>query len=203
MLVLSLAPRDKKASLLRAVRVLKRGGVVVVPTETSYGMAADALNRRAVARVRRLKGRGDKPMALIASSPAMVRAFFTVQALAARLMRRHWPGPLTLVLPVRDRRLARAGLSRDGAVGVRVSSHGVPRALSRALGRPIVATSANRSDAPAARTLAAFVLQFRGKALPDAFLHAGRLPPRASSTVARLVDGRVRIVRSGPVALRP
>lgn len=186
-----------------AVRILRNGGTVVVPTETSYGIAADACNARAVAAVRRLKGRGEKPMALIASSTAMVRTHFHMPALAVRLARRHWPGPLTLVLPVRDRALARSGLSRDGAAGVRVPSAALPRALSRALGRPIVATSANRSGAPPAPALAEFVLQFRGKKLPDAFLDAGRLPPRMPSTVAAVTDGRVRILRPGPVTPRP
>lgn len=210
MRVLPLDRARRAASLAAAVRILKRGGVVVVPTETSYGMAADALHPRAVARVRRLKGRGDKPMALMASSATMVRTFFHVEPLAGRLMRRHWPGPLTLILPMRlpagrqgDRRLARAGLSTDGAAGVRVPSHAVPRALSRALGRPIVATSANRSGAPAAHALAEFVLQFRGRKLPDAFLDAGRLPVRPPSTVAVVVDGRIRIVRAGPISPRP
>ncbi|TAK05317.1 threonylcarbamoyl-AMP synthase [Patescibacteria group bacterium] len=202
MRVLPLDKARRGASLAAAVRILKRGGVVVVPTETSYGLAADALNPRAVARVRRLKGRGDKPMALMASSASMVRSFFHVEALAGRLMRRHWPGPLTLVLPVRNRLLSRAKLSRDGAVGVRVPSAALPRLLSRALGRPIVATSANRSGAPAAPGLAAFLLQFRNKRLPDAFLDAGRLPVRLPSTVARIIDGGIRIVRSGSVMPR-
>lgn len=208
--VLPLDKARRAASLAMAVRILRNGGTVVVPTETSYGIAADACNARAVAAVRRLKGRGEKPMALIASSTAMVRTYFHMPALAVRLARRHWPGPLTLVLPVRDRTLARAGLSRDGgspaergAVGVRVPSAAVPRALSRALGRPIVATSANRSGAPPAPALAEFVLQFRGKKLPDAFLDAGRLPPRMPSTVAAVTDGRVRILRPGPVTPRP
>ncbi|MEK7073335.1 MAG: L-threonylcarbamoyladenylate synthase [Patescibacteria group bacterium] len=202
MRVLPFDKARRAASLAAAVRILKRGGVVVIPTETSYGMAADACRPRAVAQVRRLKGRGNTPMALIASSPTMVRSFFHVETLAGRLMRRHWPGPLTLILPVRDRRLARAGLSKNGAVGVRVSSHAVPRTISRALGRPIVATSANRSGAPAAHALAEFVLQFRGKKLPDAFLDAGRLPLRSPSTVALIIDGNIHIVRSGRVVPR-
>ncbi len=202
MRVLSINRTRRAASMASATRILERGGVVVIPTETSYGMAADACNPRAVARVRRLKGRGSKPMAVIASSAAMVRTFFHVEAVAGQLMRRHWPGPLTLVLPVRDRRLARAGLSPDGEVGVRVSSAAVPRAISRALGRPVVATSANRSGAPPPPGLAEFIKQFRGKKLPDAFLDGGRLPRRAASTVARIVSGRVRIVRPGPVSPR-
>lgn len=209
MRVLPFDKARRTASVAAAVRILKQGGVVVIPTETSYGMAADACRPRAVAQVRRLKGRGDKPLTLMASSSTMVRSFFHVEALAGRLMRRHWPGPLTLILPVRlpagrhgDRRLARAGLSPNGAVGVRVPSHVVPRMISRALGRPIVATSANRSGAPAAHALAEFVLQFRGKKLPDAFLDAGRLPMRPSSTVALIVDGSMRIVRSGLITPR-
>ncbi len=202
MRVLPLDKAHRRASLAAAVRILKRGGVVVVPTETSYGLAADACRPRAVAEVRRLKGRGDKPMALMASSPTMVRSFFHVEALAGRLIRRYWPGPLTVILPLRDRRLGRAGLSRHDGIGVRVPGHAVPRALSRALGCPIVATSANRSGLPVASGLAEFVLQFQGKKLPEAFLDAGLLPLRSPSTVVRIVDGNIRIVRPGRITPR-
>lgn len=200
--ILPLNGPERAASLAAAVRILRRGGIVVVPTETAYAMAADGANARAVARVRRLKGRGAKPIALIAASTAMVRRDFAVDPLSARLMRRHWPGALTLVLAARDRHLRQSGLSPDGRIGVRVSDAAAARLLARRLGRPIVATSANRSGRPACYALAEFLLQFRGRR-PDAFLDAGRLPKRRPSTVALVRDGRVRILRAGPVVPRP
>lgn len=187
------------AGIRRAAEVLRRGGVAAVPTESSYALAADARDRTAVSRIRRLKGRGPKPIALMAASPAMVRRFFRVDSAAARLMRRHWPGALTIVLPVRDRGLRRAGLAADGAVGVRVPASAPARRLSAAVGAPLVATSANVSRRPPCFSRRAFLAQFSGRALPDLFLDAGALPRRRPSTVVRLVGERLHVLRQGPV----
>ncbi len=201
--ILAVTGSARASSLKRAIAVLRRGGVVVMPTETSYGLAADAANPRAVARVRRLKGRGNKPFALIAASQAMVRASFRVAPRSAGLMRRHWPGPLTLVLPARDRRLVRAGLATTADIGVRVPAAPVARALARGLGRPIIATSANVSGAPDCYALADFLLACSGRGQPDAFLDAGRLPRRRPSTVVAVHEGRLRILRRGAITPHP
>ncbi len=123
---------------------LARGGIVVYPTETLYGLGACALSRSAVARVADLKGRADgKPIAVIVSDVEMMTQVVTrVPPPAEGLIERFWPGPLTLVLP------ARADLPPEltagsGVIGVRVSSHPIARALSAVVGEPITATSAN------------------------------------------------------------
>ncbi len=185
--------------LRRAADVLRRGGVVVVPTESSYALAADARRRRAVSRIRRLKGRGPRPLALMASSEAQVRRFFRLDAAAARSVRRHWPGALTVVLPVRDARVRRAGLAPDGRVGVRVPASATVRAVAAQVGAPLVATSANRSGRPACFSRRAFLSQFAGRPMPDLFLDAGALPRRRPSTVVRLDGERVVVLRPGPV----
>lgn len=190
--------RVNAAGLRRAAAVLRAGGVVVVPTETSYALAADGTHRAAISRIRRLKGRGPKPMAVMAASSHMASRFFTINPVSARLARRHWPGPLTLVLPVRNARLARTALSR-GAVGVRVPGFAAARQLSARVGAPLVATSANRSGKPACRSVRAFRAQFRGHPLPDLFLDAGALPRRRPSTVVRVAGERMLVLRQGAV----
>ncbi len=200
--VLAVGNKRLNTRVLRhAVDVLEQGGLVIFPTETSYGVAADALNPKAVAAVRRLKGRGPKPIAVITDSLAMTRRYFHVDRTSQCLAEHFWPGPLTMILPVRTPRLARAQLS-SGRVGVRVSAHPVARALARGLKRPITATSANRSGADACFSLAQFVLQFRGKRQPDLFLDAGALPRRAPSTLVAVEDGDVRVLRRGGLRIR-
>lgn len=196
--VLAITPRTKKAALARAVGVLKRGGLVVYPTETSYGVGADATNARAVAAVRRLKGRGAKPMAAIAGTRTMVTRYFTVDATSRCLMDHFWPGALTIILPVKDARLRRARLTGSNQVGVRVPDHPIARELARLLGRPIVATSANVSGRPSCFSLADFLLQFPGRR-PDLFLDVGRLPRRVPSTVVVVEDGDIRVLRRGSI----
>ena len=188
------------AAIAGAVDALRRDRLVVYATETFYGVGAHALSAAAVRACAELKGRADAhPIAVIVADPAMVE---TVAAdcppAARRLMARFWPGPLTLVLP------ARSGLPAEltggtGTIGVRVSSHPTASALSRALGAPITATSANRSgEAPAvdvAQARRAF-----GAAV-DVYLDAGTLVGGLGSTVLLVTDDVVRVVRPGAVPI--
>jgi L-threonylcarbamoyladenylate synthase len=189
-----------QADLAAARAVLARGGVVVYPTETFYGLGARALVAAAVARVASLKGReATKPIAVIVSDAAMVGHLARrVPELAERLMARFWPGPLTLVLP------ARAGLpaqltAGSGLVGVRVSSHPVARALVAALGEPITATSANRGGEPPACDVA--TAERALGAGVDVYLDGGAVPGGAASTVVVVGDDAVRVIRAGAVSL--
>lgn len=170
-----------------AIDVLRRGGVVVFPTETAYAIGCDATNSAAVRRILRLKGRrASKKVATISADMKQVERFFVVSDVARRLVRRHWPGPFTIVLPVKDRKLRRA---LGWTVGVRVSSHATARALARGLGRPIVATSANRSGQPTAYSIR------RAVSGADLVINAGTLPRRKPSTVVQFLHGRVVIHR--------
>ncbi len=191
--------------LRAAVEALRAGGVVVFPTETTYGIAADATNARAVRRVSRLKGRSTaKTPPLIVASVAQARRLCRLSPALLRLARSHWPGPLTVVAPVRPRAgLAGDVVRADGTVAVRVSSHPTARALARRLGHPIVATSANRAGKPAARSLASARRAFTGYApVPDAWLDGGTLPRRRPSTIVAERGGRLVVLRQGAVRVR-
>lgn len=181
-----------------AVRLLRKGGLVVFPTETAYGLGCDATNRDAVRRVYEIKGRvRGKSLATIAADIAMVKRFFKLDGPAARLARHHWPGALTIILPVRDARLRRALGAR---VGVRVSAHPVARALSRGLGRPIVATSANRSGRGNCYTVSCVRRQLSTMML-HSIIVSGRLRRRPPSTVVEFCRGRLIVHRRGPVRI--
>ena len=182
----------------RAIGALKRGEVIVFPTETFYGLGADALNEAAVKRVVSLKGRNlESPIAIIVADGEMLKDIvMDVPAVARKLMERFWPGPLTLVLPGK-KNLPAPLLSRGGGVGVRISSHPLATRLARELGRPLTATSANHSGKEPARSIEEAMSYFSNRI--DFFLDGGRLKGRKGSTVVEIVDGRLKIIREGVI----
>jgi L-threonylcarbamoyladenylate synthase len=194
----------KHAALRAAVRVLRQGGVIAFPTETTYGLGCDPRNARAVARVFRIKGRDrSKPLLLVADTVARVQKVAVLNAVSRRIGRRHWPGPLTLVLPVRSGTRLQKGVTPKGDVAVRVSSSRIVRKLVAAYGFPIIATSANQSDMPDCRSGRAVRQAFmQTLEQPDLLLDVGALPRRAPSTVAKILsDGTAQVFRTGAVRL--
>lgn len=192
------AAHPDEEAIIRAVDLIARGGVVAFPTETLYGLAADATDARAVERVFALKGR-DRGVAIpvIAADRAQVTAWIgPLDPRAERLAAHFWPGPLTLALPA-GARLPPALLAGGRTVAVRVSAHPVAAALARALGRPITSTSANRSGAPAT-PLADEVDAAFGDDL-DGIVDAGACPGGPPSTVVDVTGAEPRLVREGAV----
>ena len=187
--------------LSEAASALAAGEVVCIPTESTYGLAADIRSAPALRRLAVLKQSrpADAPYPLIAPDLAAARALARVWPDAAeQLARRHWPGALTLVVP------ARAGLPPDligpgGGVGVRVSSHPLAAALARTLGAPITATSANRSATPPATTADEARAVFGGEIA--CYLDGGVCDGVPSTVVAIDEAGALRVIRAGAVAL--
>jgi L-threonylcarbamoyladenylate synthase len=190
---------DRKL-LARAAEVLRKGLLVAYPTETFYGLGALPRDMAAVDRVFNAKGRPEK-MAL----PLIVGDEESVNLCARefpqgarRLAAAFWPGPLTLVLPAADDlppRLLGGGFS----VGLRVSPHPIASGLARAVGGPIIATSANLSGQPAPST-AAEVDEFLGDHVA-LILDGGPTHGSAASTVLDLTADPPRVIRSGAVPL--
>ncbi len=210
-----------EAEIQSALDTLRRGGVVVFPTETAYGLAADATNTRAVERVLAIKGREEgKTVALIASDLTMAERYLEFSSRLHELAREFWPGPLTIVakaksggagsLPVRQAGgfagkgtdLSSAVIRENGTVALRVSSHPVAARLSRDLRVPIVATSANRSGESSCYSVPAARQQLDSQSLqPDLYLDGGVLPRRKPSTIVKEVGRRLEIVRQGSAVL--
>jgi L-threonylcarbamoyladenylate synthase len=197
--VLTLDPRAPSQDLLaEAGAVLRAGGLVAVPTETVYGIAADAGNAAALARLRLAKGRPeDKPLPVMVSGPAqMSRLAREVPAAAMALAERFWPGPLTLVLWADD------GVS-DGVgagtrtVGLRCPDHPVALGLLRAAGCPLALTSANLSGQPPATDAVGVLATLGGRV--EMLLDAGPASLREPSTVLDLTDCPARVLRHGAV----
>ncbi len=187
------------ADIDAALAALKAGEAIVFPTETFYGVGVDAMNPHALDRLFEIKERDpDKPVALIAADLEMVnRIVKEFPPAARRLAAAFWPGPLTIVLPARPE-LSPALTNREGGVGIRISPHPIALELTRRLGSPLTATSANRAGEPPARTLAQAWEAF-GSAIA-AYVDGGTLDGSLPSTVIALEDGRIRILRAGAIA---
>jgi L-threonylcarbamoyladenylate synthase len=197
-LEVDLSSKPAPAALDEAVRAIRAGGIVALPTETFYGLAADPFRAGPIARLFRLKGRpADRPVPLIAADPAQVTAHIgPMAALAARLADEFWPGPLTLLLdapPAIDPGVT-AG---TGKVGVRVPAHPVARALCRACAAPLTATSANLSGQPPA--VSADDVQRAVGARIDVLIDAGRTEGGHPSTIVDATGRVPRLVRAGAV----
>lgn len=182
-----------------AAEALKTGRLVILPTETVYGLAADAANPQAVARIFEAKGRPrfNPLIAHVANAlDAEMIAVFDDRARA--LAEAFWPGPLTIVAPVRDRErvcdLARAGLD---SVAVRVPGHPRARAVIAAFGGAVVAPSANRSGRPSPTTFDD-AMEETGHAV-GAAVDGGPCAVGVESTVVSVLDGRVALLRPGSV----
>jgi L-threonylcarbamoyladenylate synthase len=197
--VVAVDPVQPDRSVMRAAGArIQAGGLVAFPTESFYGLGADALDPAAVARVFEVKGRpDDKPILVLVDGLDMVTELAaTISDGARALMARHWPGALTLVLRASAR--VPAGLTGGtGTVGVRLPGHAVARALVTAAARPVTAPSANPAAAPPPRTAAAVRGYFEGRV--ELILDGGTTAGGAGSTVADCTVWPPRILRQGPV----
>jgi L-threonylcarbamoyladenylate synthase len=182
-----------------AVDLLKRGGVVAIPTDTLYGLAADPLDEGAVRRIFRLKGRpAGNPIPLLLSDPEDLHRWAArIPESARRLTDRLWPGPLTLVLRRSDEvpDLVTGG---GDTVGLRVPDHTVPRSISRLLGAPLTGTSANRTGSPGLSTAHAVRCELSGEV--DFVVDGVSGQDGRPSTVVDLSGDRPRILRRGAVS---
>jgi len=181
-----------------AVAVLRGGGVVAYPTETFYGLGADATNEAAIEKIFAIKGRTfNNPVAVIvAGEHDLLPLVSEIPENARILMQRFWPGPLTLIFwaaPAVSSRLT-AG---TGKIGIRISSHPIAALLARELGAPLTATSANRSGEPE-NADAAGIASSLG-ALPDLIVDGGATPGQPGSTILDVTAFPFRILREGAV----
>ena len=183
-----------------AAAILSSGGLVAFPTESFYGLGADALDPRALARVFAVKGRPEsKPLLVLVDSVAMVEDVVSeVPAGARALMARHWPGALTLVLKAAAH-VPEKLTAGTGTIGVRMPGHPVALALVRAARLAVTAPSANPSGAEPPTTALAVRRHFEGAV--DLILDGGPTAGGAGSTIADCTVWPPRVLRRGPVAI--
>ena len=191
---------DRPGALAQAVAVLRRGGLVAFPTDTVYGVGAHALLPNAVARLYTAKVRpeGKAIPLLLGEATDMERVSRDLSPLAQRLMDAFWPGALTLVVP-RSSWLPDIVTAGGPTVAVRLPDHPLPRALARAVGVPLAATSANLSGQAEATTAVEVLAQLDGRI--ELLLDGGACAGGVASTVLDLTVQPPAILRHGALDL--
>ena len=181
-----------------AAGIIRRGGLVAIPTETVYGLGANGLDEAAVASIFAAKGRPqDNPLILHVAEPKEMEKFcHSIPESAYALADKFWPGPLTMVLPVRDvvPKRTTAGLS---TVAVRCPDNDATRAIIRLSGVPIAAPSANLSGKPSTTTAEHVLHDHDGKI--DAIVDGGPCRVGVESTIVDLTEERPRLLRPGGI----
>ncbi|MEP6982555.1 MAG: L-threonylcarbamoyladenylate synthase [Sphingomicrobium sp.] len=182
-----------------AARLVLAGEPVAVPTETVYGLAADATNARAIARIYEAKGRPSfNPLIVHVNDLAAAERIGIFADEARRLAERYWPGPLTLVVPLREQpgiaSIVTAGLP---TIGLRVPNHLAMQALLRAVGRPLAAPSANASGS-ISPTRAEHVRKSLGGRI-SLVIDGGATERGLESTIVAATGGPLRLLRPGPI----
>jgi L-threonylcarbamoyladenylate synthase len=190
-----------QGSLAEAAALIRAGEPVAVPTETVYGLAADATNGEAVARIYEAKGRPSfNPLIVHVPDLATAERIGVLDGEARELADRHWPGPLTLVVPLRESAgiapLVTAGLP---TIAIRVPAHPAMQGLLRAVKRPLAAPSANASGR-ISPTRAEHVLQSLRGRIP-LILDGGPTERGLESTIIAATGGQLRLLRPGPVEI--
>jgi len=208
MVIIDYKEKFHKQIIVSAVKALKAGNVVAYPTDTCYGLAVDAGNIFAIKKLYKIKGRNfNKPVHVVVPSVAYAKKIARWNGAAGKLSSRFWPGPLTLVFPVgngRDHSLQKT-LSILSAntrtIGLRMPKNKIALDLAKYLKRPITATSANLSGQADCYSADEIIAQFaKQKHKPDIIINAGKLKKRKPSTLVRVFDDTVKILRQGPVA---
>jgi len=181
---------DPAAAVTAAATALKRGNLVVLPTDTVYGVAADPRVPGAEEQLRQAKDReAGKPIPILAADAAAVAAGFAMSTEQRRLANRFWPGPLTLVLRADGR-----------SEGLRVPDCDTTRAVIRACGGLLRVTSANRSGEPPALTAEAAAAALVSRVA--LVLDEGPSPGGVPSSVVAVENGRIRMIREGAIPTR-
>ena len=194
-MILEINPQNPQKRLIRrAVEILSNGGLIAYPTDTYYGIGCDILNKKAIARVYKLKRRSKhKPFSFICSDLKNISEYAQVTNYAYKTMRRLLPGPYTFILKG-SRLVPKIMLTKRKTAGIRVPDHAICLAIVQELGHPILSTSATDPDGVILESLVE-IEERLGHAL-DLIISGGPVPSMPSSVVS-LIDDSPEIIREG------
>lgn len=173
-------------TLKNAKTILHSGGVIVFPTDTAYGLGGDFENADVIKRILKIKGRTDTKFTLIAASVEQVEQFFPLAPEAKKLAAKHWPGPLSIAV--------------SDQFSVRVPASEIARKLATAAGKPLIATSANRSGQGEVYELEE-AQHALGEKNVDLWIDGGTLEKKPPSTIIKVNTEGVHVIRSGAIEL--
>lgn len=211
MIIIDYDKKNHRRIINACVRALREGKILAYPTDTSYGLACDITNVKAVEKFYKIKERSfKKPVHVIVPSIAYAKSISSWDSKAAKLAKKFWPGALTIILPSKRHNieLINRSLKKFGAgtasVGLRMPKNKIALDLAVTLGEPIPATGANpagdKSGGYDSYSVNDIIDQFKDKKYkPDIIINAGRLPKRKPSTLVKIDGAKIEILREGPV----
>lgn len=193
-----------QCNLAKIISELIFGKTLVFPTETSYGLGCDATNQTAVNKIFSIKGRPDnKPLLVVVPNIEAAKRVIEWNPIVEKLAAKYWPGPLTIVgeaakLESWEKSLAKGVVSEENTVAVRVTNFPMLRSVTEKLGRPLVATSANFSAESDNYSADEVIASFKNReATPDIILNSGTLPKNPPTTIVRVYEDRMVVLRQG------
>lgn len=188
-----------KSNIMLAAQIVKKGGLVVYPTETVYGLGCDPYNAEAVRRILKVKNNRNKPLPILVANIVDAEKIAFISTTGKKLAAKFWPGPLTLVFPKKSSfpDVVTFGLN---TVGLRIPNNNVTLRLIRLCGGLLIGSSANRTGEEPSRA----VQEISGdlKEMVDVVLDGGNVTRGISSTVVALISEKPKIIRKGPISLK-
>jgi len=193
MKTLKINPENIKSALKQAVFVIKKGGVVIFPTDTVYGLIADAQNNFAVRKVFKIKNRRlSKPLPVFIKNIKMAKRLAYIDQAQEKILKKFWPGKLTVVLKARPVEFPKGILSKNKKIGLRVPDYRFLNLLLEKVNCSLVATSANISSKQPSTKIKKVLSQFKNqKYLPDLVLDDKNLKDSLPSTVIDLTNRKI------------
>jgi L-threonylcarbamoyladenylate synthase len=196
--IIKINPKQpEEETILKAVGAMETGGIVVYPTETVYGLGTNAFDKKAVEKVYAIKSRGSlKPLSVAVKNLDEAERFAVFSNLALKVAKKFLPGPLTLVLPIKDHRLEPVSAGRK-TVGIRIPDNIVAMELLNSANFPITATSANLSGREEPITANDVINQIGDEV--DFILDAGKCGGGVPSTIVSVINDQIKIIREGAI----
>jgi len=200
MKILKITPENLKSVLKQAVLAIKKRGVIICPTDTVYGLIANAKNHSAVKKVFKIKKRKiNNPLPVFVKDLKAAKKLTDINKNQERFLKKFWPGQLTAVLKAKSLKLPKGIISRENKIGLRVPNYKFLNLLLDKVNCPLVATSANISGKKASVKIVEILKQFKYKKnKPDLVIDAGNLKLALPSTVVDLIE--FKVIRKGKVS---
>jgi L-threonylcarbamoyladenylate synthase len=201
MKVVKVTPNNIDEVAEKAVDALLKGGLIVYPTETCYGLGVDVTNEAAVEKLWLFKGeRGDKPVLIAVDSEKMAGEYAELTELFNKVAQKYWPGPVSMVVTSKNK-VAEKVQGGKGTIGLRMPDSEIVLSMVGLLGRPITSTSANVSGGSNPYSLEQFIAEtpVEKQDVVDLFIDAGTIPTRLPSTIVEATGGEIGILRQGEI----
>ena len=196
-MIIKINPKNPEKEIIqKAVEIIKKGGVAVFPTDTVYGLLADARNEKAVAKIFKIKRRPKtKPLAIFIKDIKMARKYAFINARQGKFLEKNWPGKLTVILKSKNNLSEGVG-AENKTIGIRIPDYKLINLLFEKINFPVAQTSANISGNEATTKIKEVLRQFIGrKTEPDLIINAGDLRQNQPSKIIDLTKGTPLTIR--------